>query len=63
MSAPISLAWGVLGLRAWNASPAVAADWLSESYARYSGRQDVTAGLSLLLLASGDHPFISKESR
>ena len=27
--APISLAWGVLGLRAWNASPAAAADWLS----------------------------------
>ncbi len=57
--APISLAWGLLGLRAWNATPAAAADWLSESYAQYTGRPDITAGLSLLLLAHGDDPFVS----
>ena len=61
--APISLAWGVLGLRAWNASPAAAADWLSESYSLHSGRRDVTTGLSLLLLAHGDDPFVSREPR
>ncbi len=61
--APISLAWGVLGLRAWNASPAAAADWLSESYALYTGRRDVITGLSLLLLAHGDDPFVSREPR
>jgi len=61
--APISLAWGVLGLRAWNATPAAAANWLSESYAQYTGRPDVAAGLSLLLLACGDDPFVSRESR
>ena len=51
--APISLGWGVLGLRAWNASPAAAADWLAESYSQCTGRRDVTTGLSLLLLAHG----------
>ncbi len=61
--APISLAWGVLGLRAWNATPAAAADWLSESYAQYTGRPDITTGLGLLLLTQGVDPFVSKESR
>jgi hypothetical protein len=59
--APISLAWGVLGLRAWKAAPASAADWLSESYALHTGRRDFTMGLSLLLLAQGDDPFNSRE--
>ncbi len=61
--APISLAWGVLGLRAWNASPPAAEEWLSESYALYSGRRDVTTGLSLLLLASGYHSLVPGELR
>jgi len=61
--APISLAWGVLGLRAWNATPAAAADWLSASYAQYTGRPDMTTGLGLLLLAQGDDPFNSREPR
>ena len=61
--APISLAWGVLGLRAWNASPVAAADWLSESYSLHTGRPDVTAGLSLLLLAHGDDPLVAREPR
>ena len=61
--APISLAWGVLGLRAWNASPAAATDWLSQSYSQYTGRRDVTTGLSLLVLAHGDDPLVSREPR
>lgn len=61
--APISLGWGVLGLRAWKATPAAAADWLSESYALYAGRRDVATGLSLLLLAQGDDPFTPGEPR
>ena len=60
--APISLAWGVLGLRAWNASPAVAADWLSESYSLFTGRRDIITGLSLLLLAQGDDSLISRKT-
>ena len=59
--APVSLGWGVLGLRAWKASPAAAADWLSESYMLYTGRRDVTAGLSLLLLAQGEDLLFSRE--
>ena len=59
--APISLAWGVLGLRAWNACPDAAADWLSKTYSLHSGRRDATVGLSLLLLAAGDHPWFSME--
>jgi len=63
LRAPISLAWGLLGLRAWNAMPAAAADWLNESYSLHTGRPGVTTGLSLLLLAHGDDPFVSKEPR
>jgi hypothetical protein len=61
--APISLGWGVLGLRAWKAAPTAAADWLSESYALHTGRRDAAIGLSLLLLAQGDDPFVAKEPR
>ncbi len=52
--APISLGWGVLGLRAWNACPDTAGAWLSESHSRHSGARDIAAGLGLLLLAAGD---------
>lgn len=61
--APISLGWGLLGLRAWNACPAEAADWLGESYSLHAGRRDVITGLSLLLLAHGDAPFDPGEPR
>jgi hypothetical protein len=52
--APISLGWGVLGLRAWAASPPEADAWLGQSYADSSGRRDSTVGLALLLLAGGE---------
>jgi len=52
--APISLGWGVLGLRAWDACPAAALSWLAESYALYGDRPDMTAGLGLLLWASSE---------
>jgi hypothetical protein len=61
--APISLGWGVLGLRAWNACPAAALSWLAESYALYGARPDVTAGLGLLLWASSEAPWPLWEHR
>ena len=52
--APISLGWGVLGLRAWDAVPLDAQDWLSRSHASIAGRRDSAVGLGLLLLAGGE---------
>jgi hypothetical protein len=49
----ISLGWGVLGLRAWDACPPEAATWLGESYRRYGARSDGVVSLALLLLAAG----------
>jgi hypothetical protein len=49
--APISLAWGVLGLHAWGACPADSASWLAKSFATHRLDKDVTVGLGLLLLA------------
>lgn len=59
--APISLGWGVLGLRAWAACPAQAETWLAESFALHGGRRDITAGLALLALAGGDSPLITRK--
>jgi hypothetical protein len=52
--APISLGWGVLGLRAWDAAPLDVQDWLSRSHALVAGRRDSAVGLGLLLLAGGE---------
>jgi hypothetical protein len=52
--APASLGWGLLGLRAWNASPAEANRWLSESFARATARPDAAPRLAHLLLAAGE---------
>jgi hypothetical protein len=52
--APISLAWGVLGLRAWDAAPPDTEKWLNRSYASFTGRRDSAVGLGLLLLASAE---------
>ena len=54
MTAPISLGWGVLGLRAWDAAPLEAQDWLRQSHASVAGRCDSAVGLGLLLLAGGE---------
>jgi len=61
--APISLSWGVLGLRAWNACPAAALSWLAESYALYGARSDMTAGLGLLLWASSEAHWPLREHK
>jgi hypothetical protein len=61
--APISLGWGVLGLRAWGACPDDAEIWLARSFALHTARRDITLGLGLLLLAGGNHPFIAQEAR
>jgi hypothetical protein len=52
--APASLGWGLLGLRAWDTSPAEADRWLAESFARTTGRPDAAPRLALLLLAAGE---------
>ena len=54
VTAPLSLGWGVLGLRAWDAAPPAAQDWLSQSHASVAGRCDSAVGLGLLLLAGGE---------
>jgi len=50
----VSLSWGVLGLRAWDACPREAESWLAESYQRYGVRRDQAVGLGLLLLAAAE---------
>jgi hypothetical protein len=53
--APISLGWGVLGLRAWNSTAPETDSMLSQSYASVTGRLDCALSLGLLLLAALDH--------
>ena len=60
--APISLGWGVLGLRAWNACPDLAGTWLTESHSRHSGTRDAAAGLGLLLVAAGDNDLPRRDT-
>ena len=50
----VSLGWGVLGLRAWGASPGDAETWLGESYRRSRARPDAAVSVALLLLAASD---------
>jgi hypothetical protein len=54
LRAASSLAWGLLGLRAWGLAPAASTGWLAESAARVIGRDDAATRLGLLLLAAGD---------
>lgn len=51
--APISLGWGLLGLRAWGAEPAEASSWVDSAFDRLASREASTADLALLLLAAG----------
>jgi hypothetical protein len=52
--AGISLGWGILGLRAWDACPPEAGTWLGESYRRHGSRPDAVVGLALLLMAASE---------
>lgn len=52
LRAPISLGWGLLALRAYDACPAATGIRLEEAFRRSSGRRDATLGLALLLLAA-----------
>ena len=53
--APISLGWGLLGLRAWGAEPPEAASWLGSAFAALGARAAGTGPveLAMLLLAAG----------
>jgi hypothetical protein len=51
--APISLGWGLLGLRAWGSEPVESEDWLNAAFDKLEGREASATELALLLLASG----------
>ena len=51
--APISLGWGLLGLRAWGACPVEAEKWLASAFEKVAAREPRTVELAMLLLAAG----------
>jgi len=51
--APVSLGWGLLGLRAWGESPPWAADRTASAFARLASRTPSAVELAMLLLAAG----------
>ncbi len=59
---PLSLAWGLIGLRAWEELPAEAEQWLGECARRVLGEQVNPMYDALLLLAGADEcPLILSE--
>ena len=54
IQAPVSLGWGILGLRAHHSCPTEAGGWIARSYGRCIGKPDAAMGLALLLLASSE---------
>lgn len=52
--APLSLAWGVLGLAAWSRRPVDAETWLAESFEAYRKEDSFHFHTALLLLAAAD---------
>ena len=58
---PLSLAWGLIGLRAWNAQPPLAQQWLAECAERLLIRPANPHYDALLLLAGADScPLIAR---
>jgi hypothetical protein len=53
--APQSLAWGIMGLLAWNRRPAEAAEWLQDAYSLQLERRQAPYLAALLLMASTPH--------
>lgn len=51
--ASASLGWGIVGLRAWDARPVEAENWLYQAFTAVSGRPDAAPKLACLLLAAG----------
>jgi hypothetical protein len=49
--APISLSWGLLGLRAWGAEPSESQEWLASAFEKIASNEARSVELSLLLLA------------
>jgi hypothetical protein len=52
-SAPLSVCWGVLGLRAWDRLPGEAEEWLARALAQALRQPPLGARLAHLLLAAG----------
>jgi hypothetical protein len=64
LRAAVSLGWGVLALRAFDALPPQAEEWLAGAYAQAAGRVDAVMSLALLLLAADvDGPSLVGVSR
>ena len=53
--APLSIAWGLTGMRAWNAMPAQAESWLQRAAQRLSERPTSPHYVAVLLLAGAEH--------
>ena len=51
--APVSLGWGLLGLRAWGAEPDEGRDWLASAFEKLATSEPRPVELAMLLLASG----------
>jgi hypothetical protein len=51
---PISLGWGLLGLKAWDAWPVEGKNWLALAYEKAATKEPGTVELAMLLLASGE---------
>ncbi len=54
LRAPASLAWGLIGLRAWGRRPVDANAWLTESFESACSHREPTRRLAMLLLAAED---------
>lgn len=52
LRAPASLAWGLIGLRAWGRRPRDAGSWLAESFDSARSHREPARRIALLLLAS-----------
>jgi hypothetical protein len=55
VNSPVSLGWGVLGLRAWGATTEEHQDRLQLARERSAGRADAAPGLGLILMAAAEN--------
>ncbi len=51
-SAPVSLGWGLLGLRAWECEPKLSDEWLENAFDRLVDRPGSAISLAMLILAA-----------
>ncbi len=56
--APMSLAWGILGLTAWSRRPEKADAWLAEAFEAYRDKDSFHFHTALLLLAASERSMV-----